>query len=142
MPKNDLHLREGFLSSDVTEADFNRVLDRFQAVYGPILKNDFGKTLSINRLWSDNTVNASASQSGDIWTLNMYGGLARAAPTTLDGFALVVCHELGHHVGGFPFYFEDWAANEGQSDYFAGIACAKFMWKNDLAENALARQKN
>lgn len=141
MPKNDLHLREGFLSNDVKEADFNRVLDRFQAVYGPILKNNFGATLSINRLWNDNTVNASASQSGNVWTLNMYGGLARAEPTTIDGFALVVCHELGHHVGGFPFYVNQWAASEGQSDYFASIGCAKFMWKDDVAENALSRQK-
>ena len=28
----------------------------------------------------------------------MYGGLARRAEVTEDGFAMVLCHELGHHV--------------------------------------------
>lgn len=69
----------------------------------------------------------------------MYGGLARRPEVTKDGFVLVICHELGHHLGGFPFYSGgDWAANEGQADYFATHACAHKMWDGS-ADNALSR---
>jgi hypothetical protein len=74
----------------------------------------------------------------------MYGGLARRSEVTPDGFALVVCHELGHHLAGFPFrgsFLATWAANEGQSDYFATQACARKMWKADIAKNAEYREK-
>ena len=139
MPENDLHLRNGFLSGDVTEEDFNRILDEFELVYTPLFANTFGKELVINRLWVNTTVNASASQLGDRWLIKMYGGLARARPTTPDGFALVVCHELGHHLGGVPFYAGRWAASEGQSDYFGAIACARKMWQGQLDINATYR---
>ena len=72
----------------------------------------------------------------------MFGGLARRPEVTPDGFALVLCHELGHHLGGYVMASDsdmDWASNEGQSDYFATEACAKEIWKNDLEENAKHR---
>jgi hypothetical protein len=95
----------------------------------------------MNKLWTNSTVNASADQSGNDWEVNMYGGLARRAEVTPDGFALVVCHELGHHLGGFAFYGnEEWAASEGQSDYFATQACARRIWKADKAVNASFRK--
>ena len=30
----------------------------------------------------------------------MFGGLAGHETITTDAFALVACHELGHHIGG------------------------------------------
>ncbi len=139
MPENDLHLRFSLMNSDVTLQKFNEILDDAEEVYAPIIRNEFGRTLHINRLWSDPTVNASASQAGSAWILNMYGGLARAEPTTPDGFALVVCHELGHHLGGVAFYPGRWAASEGQSDYFATLACAKKIWGGDFVKNRESR---
>ena len=59
---------------------------------------------------------------------------------TQDGFMLVVCHELGHHLAGFPF-INDWAANEGQADFFATHSCAKNIWKDDIATNSSFRNK-
>ena len=58
----------------------------------------------------------------------MYGGLARHQAVTEDGFLLVICHELGHHIGGAPKiagFFNKWASNEGQSDYFATMKCMR-----------------
>ena len=65
----------------------------------------------------------------------MYGGLARRPEVTLDGFTMVICHEMGHHVGGYPF-ISGWAANEGQSDYYTTQICAKMLWADDLETNA------
>lgn len=137
MPSNNLHLEE--LEGGITEAQFNAVLDRVQDIYGPIISQFGGANLTIDRRWTDDTVNASAEQpSPTTWRINMYGGLARRPEVTEDGFAMVVCHELGHHIGGYPFV-QQWAANEGQSDMHATGACATriFATNPKLAGDAM-----
>src|ERR1700754_4306038 len=72
VPPNDLKIPVGTVISGIrnngglTEAQYNSILDRIQAIYGPIVQQK-GKTLVINRLWSDATVNASAQQQGNSW---------------------------------------------------------------------------
>jgi hypothetical protein len=124
LPPNNLKHSIGAKDSGgISEAQFNAVMDRMQALYGPIVAAH-GATLQINRLWTDDTVNASAEEQGGTWILNMYGGLARDKSITQDGMALVACHEMGHHLGGAPRYGgTDWAANEGEADYFANAKC-------------------
>jgi hypothetical protein len=139
LPPNNLHLQDRLHSnSGITEEQFNSVIDQLEVLYGPII-GQMGAKLNVNRRWTDATVNASASRFWDTWTVNMYGGLARRPEVTADGFALVMCHELGHHLGGFP-YVSSWAANEGQSDYFATLACGRMLWKNDVEGNAATRE--
>lgn len=134
LPPNDLHLQDTIFNSNITEEDFNEVITKAEAIYAPLIRDAFGGRLNVNRLWSNSTVNASASQFGGSWTVNMYGGLARRPEVTLDGFTLVLCHELGHHLGGYPFS-SSWAANEGQSDYFATQSCARQLWVEDFELN-------
>lgn len=132
MPDNNLHLEEieGRYDNRMTEREFNSIIDKVSQHYYPIIQS-FGKRLVMVKKWSDSTVNAQAYQNGDYWYVEMFGGLARRPEISKDGFALVVCHELGHHLGGFPTYRQGrWAAIEGQSDYFATIACAKQIWTN------------
>lgn len=137
MPPNNLHLEDNLeLDSNVTEADFNKVIDTAEKVFKPIIKKH-GGTLDIKRRWDDSTVNASAIQMGKTWEVNMYGGLARREEVTLDGFALVLCHEIGHHLAGFPFVSE-WAANEGEADYYGTQACVRQLWRGQ--ENEVAAQ--
>lgn len=142
-PPNKLHLTPSPLEkSNISQAKFNHIIDKAEKIYAPIIQSHRGK-LVFNRLWKDNTVNASANQDGSTWEVNMYGGLARRPEVTPDGFAMVVCHELGHHLGGYAFVNESemtWAANEGQSDYFATHACAKELWKDEPEVNAKARE--
>lgn len=139
-PKNNLHLDDSFyfMASGVTEEKFNSIIDQVAGNYTDIV-NSHGGSLELERLWDDSTVNASARQDGDSWKVTMYGGLARRPEVTEDGFAMVICHELGHHLGGFPFKGERWAASEGQSDYFAAQACARRIWGQDYAVNAAFR---
>jgi hypothetical protein len=118
----------------IQENMFNEVITRAEKFYAPIFAAD-GLTFQVNRLWSDGTVNASAIQKGKIAEVNMYGGLARHPLVTADAFALVLCHEIGHHLGGAPkykrFFTTTWASDEGQSDYFATLKCSREMFKND-----------
>ncbi|ASD66063.1 hypothetical protein [Pseudoalteromonas piscicida] len=130
MPENNLHLRHNANSGAITEAVFNRIINSVSVHYEPLI-NSHGANLVWRRNWNDDTVNAYALQQGSNWIVSMFGGLARAPEITEDGFALVVCHELGHHLGGFPFKGTRWAASEGQSDYFASHSCAKKIWGNE-----------
>lgn len=119
MPANDLYIPEQ-LNEGISETEFNQVLDEFERVMGPIVKNS-GYTLEINRKWKDSTVNANTTVEGDAWVINAFGGLARYSGMDADAFMMVMCHELGHHLGGFPN--RGWASNEGQSDYYATSKC-------------------
>ncbi len=131
MPKNDLHLQDRLDGKGgITAAQFNSVIDKAERIWKPLFEQ-FGATFSVDRAWDDSTVNAYADQSGNNWKIHMFGGLARRAEVTEDGFAMVVCHEIGHHLAGFPFV-EQWASNEGQSDYYATSACAWKLFSTNL----------
>jgi hypothetical protein len=113
------------IGGGITESEFNGVISAVEKIYGPIVKS-MGGNLVVNRNWTDGTVNAYADRNDGNWNVSMFGGLARHKETTIDGFMLVVCHELGHHIGGAPIKAgRGWPANEGQSDYWATLKCAR-----------------
>ena len=131
--------------ANMTKQEFDNVVEKARVFYGPIVTAHGGK-LKINGRWDDDTLNANASQFFGTWNVNMYGGLARHPEMSLDGFAMVLCHEMGHHLAGFTFrkgggFGGTWAANEGQSDYFAAHSCSRELWKDDLAHNATFKTK-
>ncbi len=141
LPANDMKIPVGDHShfgirnnGGITEAQYNQIMDRIQALYGDVVKQR-GGNLVINRLWNDSTVNSSAEQQGSNWIINMYGGIARHPDITFEGEALVACHEMGHHLGGAPkiqsIFGGAWATNEGGADYFATIKCLKLFFASD-----------
>lgn len=156
IPENDLEIPEapagyeGF-AGGITEAEFNGVIDKVEKIYAPIIKSK-GGTLDIKRLWkksdsfkgqNGDTLNAFALREGKMWYVAMFGGLARHPVTSVDGFTLVLCHELGHHLAGYPkvpgnIFQPAWASNEGQSDYFATMKCARNVWAKEDNAKALA----
>jgi hypothetical protein len=138
LPDNNLHLQDHpMMIENMTEDEFVAIIERVETYYAPIVESHGGNLL-IEKRWNDSTVNAYAQRQGKTWKVSMFGGLARRPEVTPDGFMLVVCHELGHHLGGFPFA-RGWASNEGQSDFFATQACAKNIWGSDTATNASFR---
>jgi hypothetical protein len=144
LPENDLWKQDGlFKSGGLNETEFNQAIDEVMAVYDPIIRS-LGGVPQVMKLWSDSTVNARASRNGRTWKIEMFGGLARRPETTPDGMQLVVCHELGHHIAGFPFYKAsifggmDWAATEGQSDYFATQECLRRVWDHQPSSTPIA----
>lgn len=141
LPPNNLHLLDQVDKiKDIDEALFHQIIDRIAAVYAPFVQLH-GANLIARRNWADPTVNAYASQIGNNWFIDFFGGYARREEMTPDAFSLVVCHEVGHHLGGHWFYSRDsvWASGEGQADYFSTQACARTIWKEDKAGNAKHR---
>lgn len=146
VPENDLYIPEGVkFAGGITEEEFNNVIEKVGNIYIPIAAS-MGGSLQIARKWSDGTVNANATRMGGAWNVNMYGGLARHATITSDGFSLVLCHEIGHQLGGAPkvagfLGFNRWASNEGQADYFSTLKCLRQVFLNDNNEEAVAKLK-
>lgn len=137
VPENDIYIPVGAKTDGgLTEAEFNTVIDELETLYVPVASNMGGK-LTINRLWDNGTANANATRMGSKWTVNMYGGLARHKSITKDGFSLVLCHEIGHQLGGAPKVsgllgmLNRWASNEGQADYFATLKCLRKIFIHD-----------
>jgi hypothetical protein len=129
LPPNHLdRLDDPSAPSNITEEQFNAIVDHIVDMWQPIAESHHAKLVA-SKNWDDSTVNAYAQQSGPNWHVSFFGGLARRPELTPDAFALVVCHELGHHFGGYAFYGGyDWASAEGQADYFATQVCARRIW--------------
>lgn len=110
----------------IRESTFNQVLDLAERVYnGEFLARNL--RLQIHRNWERDTLRASASQQqdwhGTIAIVSITGGIARAEAITRDAFALIVCHEIGHHLAGAPH--QQGFSAEGQADYFAASECLR-----------------
>ncbi|MGZ3772147.1 MAG: hypothetical protein ACXVCY_08305 [Pseudobdellovibrionaceae bacterium] len=135
LPENNMKIPVGlYTGGGITEQQFNDVMDRMEKIYSEEV-SQAGDTLKINRLWTNATVNASAQRMGNVEVLNMYGGLARHPATTVEGMALVACHEFGHHHGGAPKLGASmggaWATNEGGADYYATLKCLRRYFAED-----------
>lgn len=137
IPKDERH-RNMFITQSaatgISQKTFETVLDTLENHYAPIMRAR-GCPLQVNRLWNDGTVNAQAYIEDGKCQIDMFGGLARYKGMTQNGFLMVACHELGHHLGGAPRYGHntDWAAVEGQADYFATLRCMKALGKSSSA---------
>jgi hypothetical protein len=150
VPENDMYIsvNNKSMNGGLTEEQFNAALDRVETIYAPIVAQHGGK-LVVVRKWDDGTVNAYAQQQGKTWMVSMFGGLARHETITEDAMSLVICHELGHHLGGAPKVGASgptsggwwggntgatglsWASNEGQADYFGTLKCLRKTFVND-----------
>lgn len=143
LPENNQTIPISDKQEGLTEAQYNFVINKVEAVYRPIIQR-LGFTLTINRLWNDPRVNAGTTKKGKELILNMYGGYARHLLITEDAYALVMCHELGHHLGGLPKkIFESgetgWPSVEGQADYFATLKCLRKVFRQDQNEELVSR---
>lgn len=136
LPENNLHIPET-VKTGLTKEQFDSVIDKVVAAYTSIARS-YGAELKIDRQWQSGRVNASTFQDegGRHWHITLYGGFARHPYINEDGFALVICHELAHHIGGAPKKylgqnFPMWASTEGQADYFATLKCLRKVFAKD-----------
>ena len=124
--------------TNFTECDFHRIIDGVTRHYKGII-HAHGANLEVKKEWENKTPNAEIKRFDDLWIIKMYGGLTHLPMITHDTLALIVCHELGHHLAGFPFYSPDGNAQEGEADYFVTRVCARKVWGSQHAKNAKYR---
>ncbi len=139
-PQNDYVLDDGDVN-EVTKELVDKRIAKAMEIYGPIAEEKYKRSLYIKNLWSNSTVNARvmrASVDGkQVLKVEMFGGISKHFEATLDSTTAILCHEIGHHMGGAPKYSggmssaNKWASNEGQSDYWASLKCLRKMFGDD-----------
>lgn len=85
-------------------------------------------------------VNAEVTKTNNEIFISIWGGMITHPELTQNTLGLLLCHELGHFLGGPPLKSRDgWSSTEGQADYFSSAKCAKtlLMSEADFIEAAL-----
>ena len=125
----------------ISEAEFNSTINKIEMLYKPVVSK-LGGRLDIKGHWKNDKVFAGAMQRFGGWNITINGGLARHPDLSQDALALIICHELGHHLAGFPIAPSEhplastWAAAEGQADYYSTHVCARKIWEKDFDKNS------
>jgi hypothetical protein len=121
----------------LTQDEFNQLIDSAQSILEPEVKKQLGKKLIFDKRWADATVDAFATRDdANNAVVVMNGGLARHPQMTKDAFLLLVCHEVGHHLGGAPKVLRGnsglrgWSSAEGQADYYATSKCLPLFFRS------------
>lgn len=110
-------------ATGIDKSAYSRVMDQVESKYAPIFQR-LGYRLKLHRSWSNGTVNAQAWWTGTTCNVEMFGGLARYPGITAAGYRLVALHEIGHCLGGAPFYRGESMSCEGQADYWStAVGC-------------------
>lgn len=126
LPSGGQKLLATDMAGTVSEGDFQEILKTIEGIYSEEVAA-LGGTLRIKGEWVYPEFGASAQRLNENWLVTVYGGVARYSGMNVDALAFVVCHELGHFLGGAPkksqILWKDWASAEGQADYFAGSKC-------------------
>jgi hypothetical protein len=116
------------LAAPIHEERFHSILEKLSTLYASDAAA-MGQRFEIKALWENPQVNAFADKRESLWTITVYGGLARDPWMTEDAFTLIACHELGHLFGGLP-EVTNWAgltySSEGQADYYAAECFRRF----------------
>ncbi|WP_374075528.1 hypothetical protein [Bdellovibrio bacteriovorus] len=126
--------------SSLTMIDYASVIGKFITQNYTRVLQQTGLPLTIPFEWESPYFAAFAKKNSDSMQISIWGGMARAPGATPGALAAVLCHELGHILGGEPLQTipgADWASAEGQSDFFAASQCLPDLLKKypDLITN-------
>jgi hypothetical protein len=138
-PDNFSNLQDNS-TSELTEETFRETVSFFRETYTPIM-HQAGGQFRIQAEWRDNRHAAWSAISGNQWRMWLFGGMARHPALTLDGYKAVICHEIGHFLGGEPRTAQGVSA-EAQADYYAAESCLPYIWHEDPSTNAPATDRN
>lgn len=118
------------INKGLSEADFHKTIELALNKLTPEVRKILNKKLIIEGRWLDGTIDAYATRDDDNnAVIVMNGGLARHPEMTINGFLVLICHEVGHHLGGAPKILRgnsglrSWSSAEGQADYYATSKC-------------------
>ncbi len=131
--------------------ELRELVDRVNDVYRPIFRKnllrfkiraDFDEELAMDI--NDRITHWGSPASADFFpnrlgVVDFRGETMALDYMTKDVGALILCHEIGHLIGGAPLNkklsFEGkWTTSEGQADYFSTLKCVKRLWQLDEAQ--------
>ncbi|MBL7544841.1 MAG: hypothetical protein JNL11_13570 [Bdellovibrionaceae bacterium] len=112
--------------SGIQEADLWTLLKILDQEFGAALGGNL-ESWTRDVVWSQPYIGAGSNIYQDQFYILLYGGFVRARYMTVGALSAILCHELGHKLGGEPrqiFLGEvHWSSSEGQADMFAAGTC-------------------
>ncbi len=138
----------------ITEAEADRVIEKFKNTFSsPFLEATYKDLVFVKdfKKWEKR---AYIEEKSLFFRITIEKGLIVARETTSDSFALILCHELGHAMGGAPYKKSktidnagetvttiSWSSAEGQADYFATSSCMRRYLESEYNRDYLQDQK-
>ena len=123
----------------ITTSEINK--DSFSSKINEILPIFIKESLAQNRIivqnpmWETPYFSAWAKkQNESIYMINFWGGMARIPGMLTETWEFIICHEIGHIIGGHPYHQKVtdslWASSEGQADHFAVVSCLPKFYRS------------
>lgn len=113
-------------------------VNEFKAYWDQRLQKQFNKNMQIQIDWDNTRADAHATRDmEDNLIIKINGGLLRQKFLNESTLHILLCHELGHYIGGAPKSFRgrtskrSWSSAEGQADYFAINKCLLPMLRDN-----------
>lgn len=100
-----------------------------------------GHSLVINLEPLNPKVNAEIVRKEKEVSIKVLGGMLGHERMSHETLMLLLCHEIGHLLGGPPLKSRNgWSSTEGQADYYSTLSCARKVIFDDniFFESALA----
>ncbi len=143
-------------TTGLSKQEMDNLILRFMNLYAQEVKNSEKCRLDIKNNWKSEQVNAFAMKryrpqtSQDLRCyIEVYGGLTRHKLNSFDSTLALLCHELGHHIGGAPQksilglpFLTLGLSNEGQADYWSNLKCLKKVFKLDDNEKIMKQRES
>ncbi len=129
-----------FAGDIFTAMQFDGLARKIKDIYAPEMKYYLKKDLDISINYEFHFKNAAIKLDKDTYRIIVTAPLLDEIMQMPDAATLILCHEVGHVLGGGPFKRKEvgpndpplpWASAEGQADYFATAKCAKRVFAED-----------
>jgi len=125
---------------NLKKKDIDNIIDQFNLKFQKDFKQK-NQNLIISNEWDDPMVNALAYQNLPNAHIDLLGGMAKHKLITKRALKNILCHELGHHLGGNPYKTlaeASWMSAEAQSDYFSTYECLRRINQGiDIDKNSI-----
>jgi hypothetical protein len=100
--------------------------DHFQVNMGQELPRGMNLVIRLETL--NPRVNAEVQKVENEIVIQVWGGMLNHEFMRPETLQLLLCHELGHFLGGAPLKSRNgWSSTEGQSDYYSSLRCARTL---------------
>lgn len=100
------------------------VIGNFERAMIPKLPKDHNLVIRLESM--SPRINAEILKEKELVSIVVWGGMLTHPKLTPSALMLLLCHELGHFLGGPPLKSRNgWSSTEGQSDYYSSVECMK-----------------
>jgi hypothetical protein len=107
-------------------------IENFQTVMAPEMPQGNEIVIQLDAL--SPRVNAEINKIDNGVVIQIMGGMLKHQAMNADTLLVLLCHEIGHFLGGPPLKSRNgWSSTEGQSDYFSGLRCARSLGMDNQA---------